>query len=246
MSDSTLHTPDGKWKFDTEVGECFDDMVERSVPLYDVTLDLFARLALRHCPAGCSSTIVDLGCSNGQALARIMQATSETVATSKRMLRYIGVDREQHMLDRAHSRFGSMVELIQHDLREPLPYRIGASKPQVVLLAWTAQFVPLEHRSRLFAEVRKIIAPDGCLLIAEKVRGQAAAFQHVMTEEYADWKRRVGRYGKEQIDCKARALEGVLVSLSAPEFKQVLQAEGFAVEEVTRYLGFGSWYAIPR
>jgi hypothetical protein len=49
--------------------------------------------------------------------------------------------------------------------------------------------------------------------------------------------REVG-YTWEAIAAKATSLQGVLVRLSAPE--------GWCVEEVTRYLGFASYYVLPR
>jgi tRNA (cmo5U34)-methyltransferase len=234
--------PSGKWAFDPAVGECFDDMVERSVPLYSTTLDLLARLALPHL-AG-RTTILDLGCSNGQALERILTVAHEDPRA--KTIRAIGVDREPHMIERARARLGSTVEFVEHDLREALPWRVTSVKPNVVCLLWTAQFIPLEHRARLFREIRECLAPDGCLLVAEKLRGQTSKFQTALASQYHAWKIREGEYTREAVAAKATSLEGVLVSLSAPEQKQFMQAEGWAVEEVTRYLGFASYYCLPR
>lgn len=243
-SDSSHHIPTGRWAFDSEVGECFDDMVSRSVPLYDITLDLLARLATRHLKPGRSGTIVDLGCSNGQALSRVLDRCNEQPKQGQ--LRVVGVDCEQHMLDRAANRVGNSVEWVKHDLRLPLPWRVTALQPDVMMLLWTAQFIPLEHRARLFREVRQCIAPTGCLLVAEKLRGQTSRFQDMMAEQYRAWKIREGGYDAASVDAKAASLEGVLVSLSAPEQKQFMASEGWHVEEVTRYLGFASYYLLPR
>lgn len=244
MTESLTHMPSGTWVFDNAVGECFDDMVERSIPLYNVTLDLLARLALRHIGAGRSGTIVDLGCSNGQALDRILRVANTEPHTGK--LRVLGVDREAHMIERARKRLGATVDLFEHDLRQPLPWFVTNLKPNVVLLLWTAQFIPLEHRARLFREIRECIASDGCLLVAEKLRGQTSRFQAMMSLEYSAWKVREAGYTKESVEKKSASLENVLVSLSAPEQKQFMMSEGWHVEEVTRYLGFAAYYCIPR
>lgn len=244
MTDSLTHTPSGQWVFDHAVGECFDDMIERSVPLYNMTLDLLARLALRHIGAGRNGTIVDLGCSNGQALDRILSVAN--AEPHKGRLKVLGVDREPHMLERARKRLGATVDLFEHDLRLALPWFVTNLKPNVVCLLWTAQFIPIEHRARLFREVRECVAADGCLLVAEKLRGQTSRFQQVMAAEYGAWKMREGGYSKESVERKSASLENVLVSLSAPEQKQLMMAEGWQVEEVTRYLGFASYYCIPR
>lgn len=244
MGDSLSHMPDTAWKFDEKVGECFDDMVERSIPLYRETLDLLARMALTHIGAGRIGTILDLGCSNGNAIARILEVADADAQRGR--LRVVGVDREQHMLDRCRSRHGETIELIQHDLSEPLPYRITALKPDCVFLLWTAQFVPLEHRARLFREIREVINPTGALFVAEKLRGQTSRFQSAIDRQYRDFKVRSGGYTRDAVNAKAKSLEGVLVSLSAPEQKQFMQNEGWSVEEVTRYLGFASYYLLPR
>jgi tRNA (cmo5U34)-methyltransferase len=241
--DSLQHKPDGRWAFDEKVGDCFDDMVERSVPMYRESLELLARIASSHIDASGKATIIDLGCSNGQALSIILDTMNAAPKAGR--LRCIGVDCEDHMLQRARKRLGASIELVQHDLREPLPYMLGATKPDVVFLLWTAQFIPIEHRARLFREVRECISPTGALFVAEKLRGQTSRFQTELAKQYRAWKIRAG-YTAELVDAKARALEGVLVSLSAPEQKQFMQSEGWSVEEVSRYLGFATYYLLPR
>jgi tRNA (cmo5U34)-methyltransferase len=243
MTSSIDHIPSGSWSFDEKVGECFDDMVARSVPLYRETLELVGRLAARHMPASGQSTIIDLGCSNGQAL-ELIGATIASVRKNA-AVRMIGVDSEQHMLDRARARLGSSIELIRHDLRDTLPYRLSATKPNVVTLLWTAQFVPIELRARLFREIREIVAPDGAMFVAEKLRGQTSRFEQTISDEYRAWKMRAG-YSRESVEAKATSLQGILVSLSAPEQKQFMASEGWAVEEVCRYLGFATYYCLPR
>lgn len=243
MKSSTLHIPDGGWKFDENVGECFDDMVERSIPNYNETIDLLTRLSLPHLGTG-QATIIDLGCSNGNALHRIRDLCVSDRATGT--TRMFGVDMEQHMLDRAAVRLGSCVEFVQHDLRLQLPYRLTALKPNCVFLLWTAQFIPIELRARLFREIRESIAPNGALFVAEKLRGQTSRFQSAIAREYQAFKIRTGGYSMESVTAKERSLEGVLVSLSAPEQKQLMAAEGWDVEEVTRYLGFASYYLLPK
>ncbi len=223
--------------------DCFDDMADRSIPLYRETIELCCQLAMRHLPPGFACNVLDLGVSTGNTLARLQRELAN--AKGPVQVRMTGVDCEQGMLDKARARLGPSVILVKHDLRERLPYSIFAQRPRVVFLLWTAQFVPIEHRSRLIADIRKAMDPDGALFVAEKLRGQSAAFQTALAETYRDFKRRAG-YPPEEIDAKAKALEGALVSLNAPEQKALLQSEGFAVEEVIRYLGFAAWYCLPR
>jgi hypothetical protein len=65
-----------------------------------------------------------------------------------------------------------------------------------------------------------------------------------MAKVYEQWK--VGNgYPLDVVRAKAKSLEGVLVSLSAPEMKGVLKNEGWNPEEVIRYLGFAGYYCLP-
>ena len=47
-STSVGHMPGEKWAFDEAVAGCFDDMLARSIPQYDVMRDAVARIAARH------------------------------------------------------------------------------------------------------------------------------------------------------------------------------------------------------
>ena len=38
---------DGKWEFDEKVADCFEDMLERSIPQYEVMRDSVAKLAYK-------------------------------------------------------------------------------------------------------------------------------------------------------------------------------------------------------
>jgi len=244
MKDSLEHNPVGGWKFDDSVGECLDNMVERSIPLYAESIDLLSRLAVKHLGNAREATVVDLGCSNGNALAKIIEVIGESGRVGH--VRFVGLDCEQHMLDRAAKRLGSSVELVLHNLKASVPYSVGSKRPDVVFLLWTAQFVPLEYRAQLFSSIRSMIAPTGALFVAEKLRGQSSAFQNALAAQYSSWKVRVGGYSEANVIQKNESLENVLVSLSAPEQKQMMMAEGWIVEEVTRYLGFATFYLIPK
>ena len=238
---SVGHMPkDSRWKFDESVAECFNDMLVRSIPLYEMTLDLIAQIVSKHIQPG--DTIVDLGVSSGNALSRISKRLAERNVSNVRL---IGVDNSPEMLTRASERLPESTELIEADLGKNWPYRLKACKPKVILSLWTAQFVPLEHRSNMLARARDSVVSSGCMFFAEKLRGQTSFHQTVIASCYEKWKIDNG-YSREEVRAKASSLEGVLVSLSAPECKTMLLNEGWNPEEVIRYLGFAGYYCVPR
>lgn len=213
--------PSGVWKFDAAVVANFDEMATRSIPLYKQTIDLAAEFAAYH-----PGQVADLGCATGAIARRIGGPV-------------VCVDESIEMLDACQASNPDAI-CVQADLRRGLPEQCASACFFTCL--WTAQFVPIEHRQRMFAEIATICrANSGGLFIAEKLRGQTARFQSVLVEQYHNWKHTQG-YSVEQIARKAKSLEGALVSFDAPGIKQCLTAEGFKVEEVIRYLGFAAWY----
>ena len=218
----------------------FNDMVSRSVPNYTQAMAICADLAARHLRAG--DTVLDVGVSRGQAMKMIVDRVKDRGVDNVRM---VGIDNSQPMLEACRKEVPESTELIEHDLRNGLPYRALACKPKVILCLWTAQFVPIEYRAELIRQMREALQPGGTLLFAEKLRGQTAHHETVMREEYHKWKRTQG-YTDLSIEQKAKSLEGRLVSLSAPEIKQVLVNEGWSPEEVCRYYQFALYYCVPR
>jgi len=237
---SVGHMPESKrWEFDESVAECFDDMLVRSIPLYEDTLDLIARMVAKHVAHG--DTILDLGVSSGNALLRISERLCERGLND---IRLVGADNSPEMLSRAAKRLPESTELIEVDLSQGWPYRLKACTPKVILSLWTAQFIPIEHRALMFANARSSILQGGCMFVTEKLRGQTSEHQVALAKIYEQWKVDSG-YSLDSIRAKAKSLEGVLVSLSAPEMKGMLMNDGWNPEEVIRYLGFAGYYCLP-
>ena len=107
--------PKGKWTFDKSVVDNFDDMVTRSVPLYDEVLNLAARFSDYHQP----KLISDLGCATGMA--------SEKLAERNQSASIIAVDISPDMLEIAGAR-RSNISTVEADLRLGLPDECLLSK----------------------------------------------------------------------------------------------------------------------
>lgn len=90
-----------KFIFNSNVAEVFDDMLERSVPLYrecqNLTVNWCKRLATP------DKHIYDLGCSTGSLLLLLAKATS----TIPRV-RLIGVDNSEAMINKAQSKLSGL------------------------------------------------------------------------------------------------------------------------------------------
>lgn len=226
----------GPWKFDVSTTEVFDNMLERSIPQYDVMRATVDEIALKFAAAARGSRcIVDLGCSRGEAIARLVAALDSDT-------RFVGVDTSAPMLAAARKRFAgdSNVSLLDLDLRLAYP----EVRANVTLGVLTLQFVPIEHRQRLIQEVYDHTEPGGTFIIVEKVLGATAELDRLMVASYLAMKRRNG-YTQEEVDRKRLSLEGVLVPVTAKWNVEMLRAAGFQqVDCFWRWMNFGGWVAM--
>lgn len=223
--------PRERWGFNGDVTEVFDDMLERSIPQYKVMRETCAKLA-RHFIKP-RSTIVDLGCSRGEAIAPLVEEFGDC--------HFVGVEVSPPMLKVARKRFkNKAVEILDMDLRNSYP-EVYAS---VTLAILTIMFIPLEHRLQVLHNIYEKTAYDGTLIMVEKVLGNSARIDQIMVDEYLQMKRVKG-YTDEQIDRKRLALEGVLVPVTAKWNEELLKMAGFKeVDCFWRWCNFAGWLAI--
>jgi len=229
--------PDGGWKFDTEVADCFDDMLERSIPQYDVMREACFDLAMKFITD--RSTVIDLGCSRGEALAKLV---SERGAHNL----FLGLEISEPMLEASRQRFEGyincgVVDIRHHDLRTPgLPSQAAS----VILAVLTVQFTPIEYRLRILRDVYTTLSSGGAFIFVEKVLGNTAEINDIQVESYYKLKSSNG-YSQDQIERKRLSLEGVLVPLTASMNEELLAAAGFRrVDCFWRWMNFAGWMAI--
>lgn len=230
-TDATL--PQGRWSFDAGVTHVFEDMLQRSIPDYPTMRQLCFELA---CPFVQPDTaIVDLGCSRGEALAPFVERFGA-------QNRYVGVEVSEPMLAAARERFADQPQVAVRslDLRHAYPPEAAS----VTLCILTAQFVPLEHRPRLFRAMAQHTVPGGVVVVVEKVLGATADLDTLLVERYLRLKAEHG-YSQEQIERKRLSLEGVLVPVTARWNEDLLQQAGLRqVDCFWRRLNFAGWIAL--
>jgi tRNA (cmo5U34)-methyltransferase len=226
----------GPWKFDASTTAVFDNMLERSIPQYDVMRSTVDEIALAFAAvARGNRCVVDLGCARGEAIARLVDALGPDV-------RFVGVETSAPMLAAARERFSGRenVSLLDFDLRLAYP----EVRANVTLSVLTLQFVPMEHRQQLVQRVHDHTEPGGAFILVEKVLGATAKLDRLMVASYLAMKRRNG-YTQEEIDRKRLSLEGVLVPVTAQWNVEMLRAAGFQqIDCFWRWMNFAGWVAV--
>jgi tRNA (cmo5U34)-methyltransferase len=230
---------EGRWTFDAEVTDAFDDMLARSIPQYDVmrqtVFDVGRNFLFAH------SDVIDLGCSRGQALARFVDYSLQTHLRNH----FIGIDVSEPMLAASRERFKEQIEkgvvdIRYHDLRKGYP----DVRTSLTLCVLTLQFTPIEYRQRILRSIYLHTQPGGALILVEKLLGASAELDDLMVNNYLLMKALNG-YTLEQIDRKRLSLEGVLVPLTAQFNETLLANAGFReVDCFWRWMNFGAWVAV--
>lgn len=236
VATSLGHYPAGqRWEFDESVTHVFDDMLERSIPDYATMRQLTADVASVFVQP--ATTILDLGCSRGEALQPIMDRFGA-------QNRYVGLEVSEPMLTAARERFASwpapIIDIRSHDLRTGVPY-VDAC---VILSVLTLMFIPINYRQGIVQAVYDRLRPGGAFLLVEKVIGESAVTDRLMVDRYHRMKAEHG-YTSDEIERKRLALEGVQVPVTASWNVDVLHAAGFrSIECYWRWMNFAGFVAV--
>jgi tRNA (cmo5U34)-methyltransferase len=190
----------GQWEFTPEVAGQFDQHVRQSVPFYDAIQDAVAECADWLAPEG--STIADLGASTGTTALAII---NRQPGRARRLHLY---DESPDMLDQAFAKLhtaDSDIAYWPQSITQPLMH----TNASLTLALFTLQFLTAQERLNVLYRARRVAAPDGAILIAEKVRATDSRWAEIATE--VSWDRKAERgIPAAAIRAKARALRGVL------------------------------------
>jgi len=212
-----------KFEFNESVARVFDDMLERSIPLYRECQEMTIRWCLRFAREGTS--IYDLGCSTGTLLKNLADQFPADAG-----IRLIGVDNSSPMLEKARGKLASTPlawKLAQADLEEDFPL----TNASVVILNYTLQFIPPERRLDTVRKIYRGLNAGGLLILIEKVKSENSRLDQTYIEFHHAFKRSQG-YSQLEISRKRDALENVLIPLSAGENIHLLREAGFSPAEM--------------
>lgn len=231
---------DEPFRFDDSVARVFPDMLRRSIPGYEASLEAIGSLAARYVRAG--TACYDLGCSLGAATLAMRQGIAANDC------RIVAVDNAEAMTSRCESIVaaeternpgGPPVEVRHADIRD-----VAIENASMVVLNYTLQFLPLAARDELMRRICNGLVPGGLLLLSEKVVDENAEMEKLLFDLHHEHKRR-NNYSALEVSRKRAALENVLVPETVAAHRQRLDAAGFGHIAVwLRYFNFVSIIAI--
>ncbi len=211
------------FEFNEQVAGVFDDMLERSVPLYRETLARQAQLAAHFYLPG--SRIYDLGCSNGNF------GLALCAAMAGRPFEMVAADSSPSMLEAFRKRLNGRTEAGQFSLVAEDIRRLPLERASVVVVNLTLQFLPVPDREALLRRIFTSLLPGGILLLTEKVVHENPELAKLQQDFYYCFKRENG-YSELEISQKREALENVLIPETLEAHRQRLTRAGFGQIEV--------------
>lgn len=217
------------FRFDATVASVFDDMINRSVPGYELIIANTGLLAAHFAQPG--RVLYDLGCSLGATTAAMRRELKNTETP------IIAIDNSMAMLDRARERLQGEPSITFQlaDLRE-----VPIQNACVVAMNFTLQFVPANERLEVLQRIRAGLVPGGALLLAEKIITTDAMDESM----HIAFKRSRG-YSDLEVAQKRAALENVMVPESAAVHEHRLRQAGFSVVRCWFHcFNWMAWYAV--
>jgi tRNA (cmo5U34)-methyltransferase len=212
-----------KFEFNESVARVFDDMLERSVPMYRECLESTVGWCVKFAREG--SQVYDLGCSTGTFLSGLASRFSANANIS-----LIGVDNSAPMLEKARKKLALSplpCKLIEADLQSDF----SLTNASVVVMNYTLQFIPPDERQEVVSKILNGLNSGGLLLMIEKVSSDHPKISDSYTEFHHQFKKNQG-YSKLEIARKREALENVLTPKTVDENIDLLLNAGFASAEM--------------
>jgi tRNA (cmo5U34)-methyltransferase len=224
------------WNFKGDVAKHFDEHVSRSVPFYAEGHKLVCDLSDFFITQ--NSVCYELGCSTGELTVKLAKHNH-----SKPETKFIGIDIEPDMVNVANEKKKkARLKNVEFHAEDILQF--DYKKSDMLVSYYTMQFVRPRVRQEIFNRVFESLNWGGAFILFEKVRGNDARFQDIMTSMYNEYKIAQG-YSSEEILSKSRSLKGVLEPFSTQGNLDLLKRAGFVdITTIFKYVCFEGFLAI--
>ena len=212
---SGIVAENANWKFSGDVHQNFDEHIGQSVPFYQESHELGAKVADFFLADG--SLAYDLGCSTASFVVRLAERNKN------KDVRIIGTDSIAEMVAAGQKKCAKFpnVSIEQHDI-----LAMEFQPCDFVAAYYTIQFVRPANRQLVFDRIYSALTWGGSFVWFEKVRANDARFQDMMAQLYVDFKMEQG-FDPGEIIGKARSLKGVLEPFSTQGNIDMAKRAGF-------------------
>lgn len=203
-----------QFEFDENVASVFDDMLDRSIPLYEESIVFISRMINKLYPK--NATISDLGCSTANTLLAIHKKNPN--------YKLYGFDNAKAMLEVARKKsqaFGAKLELKEADI-----LTLDIPKSDVIIANYMLQFIRPLQRNGFIKNIFESLNDSGYFIFSEKIIFEDKKLHKIIIDLYLEFKKDQG-YSQFEISQKREALENILIPYTEEENRQMIKNAGF-------------------
>ena len=229
--DKNLKSKRSNWEFDKQIVNKFESHVEKSVPFYNISHEIV--LGLSDYFLKKESRFYDIGCSTGSLIHKIYNKNKD------KKIKLIGLDDSKAMIAKANKKNKNKLSFINTKLEN---YKF--LKSDMITSLYTIQFIQPKFRQKLFDKIYKSLNWGGAFVLFEKIRGDDARFQDLLTFLYYDFKTSNGLKPNEILN-KEISLRSVLEPYTIQANIDFMKRAGFKdIMPICQYLCFKGFLAI--
>jgi len=225
----------GAWTFGDRVPKKFNTHIQKSVPYYEEGHELIKKLSDFFLTN--KTRCYDIGCSTSLLLTKLSKFTN------KKDLQFIGLDVEKAMIKFSKKIIKSKkIKNVKVFCKDITKYKF--KKSNLIISYYTIQFVNPAHRQKIIDKIFAALNWGGAFIFFEKIRGNDARFQDILTSLYLDFKEQ-NNFPASDILKKIKSIRGVLEPYSNFGNKSYLKRAGFKdVQTIFQYLCFKGYLCI--
>ncbi len=207
----------GSWTFGKNIPLSFDDHIKRSIPGYDVSLNLITELSTYFLTD--NSICYDVGFSTGKLISNIYEINKG------KKIKLIGVEPEKKMVNFFKKtkiyRKSNNIKIINKNIEN-----IRIENCDLIISHYTLQFIRQNLRIEILKKFYDNLNLGGAFIFFEKVHGNNSRFEKIFSDLLTDFKLK-NNFSDEEIVNKNKAIRGVLNPLSINENLALLKRAGF-------------------
>ena len=204
-----------KWEFNEEVAQCFDKHVRQSVFMYDEFHKSIIKMSNWFIED--NTNVLDVGTSTGELLMKLPYNPT---------CRYIGIDTEEGMINKAQEKLEDKYELQVGDI---LNYNIVNCS--LITMVLVLQFIKNKDKELALQNIYNSLNEGGAFIFVDKIKTPVLDIHDMYNDLYYDFKRENGLTDTEIID-KNVSLRGVQKCLTVEENLQLMWNVGFRKTDI--------------
>ena len=232
-----VHFPKNRdvFKFDEEVAQIFENMAQRSIPMYAEMHRAHCELFKDHMEMG-DCTVLDIGASTGRWFRTMKQVLSVKTLDEIKGLKVHAIENSQPMIDKLQAEFPE-VTVHNYEVPSDQPFPLSAN---VVVMFYLLQFVPPAQKAAVMQWVYDHTAPGGIVLMGQKETNFNPEMERVFQLEYIQFRLANG-YSMEEITAKTAALKNAMWCSNEDELAAMALNAGFKdMVPTLRWLDFST------